>query len=414
MTSVLYISYDGLLEPLGQSQVLGYVEPLSRRHAIHILSFEKPADRSDVDAMAAMRARLAAQGIGWTPLTYHKRPSAPATAFDIAQGTRAALGIAHRHKVRILHVRSYVPAMMALGVLRFHRLRFLFDMRGFWADERVDGGLWPDGGRLYRIAKSCERRFLERADHVVTLTHASAAALAARPELTARATPVSVIPTCADLARFVPPAAPPAPPFTFGYVGSIGTWYLFPETLAAFRAVLERRPDARLLLVNRNEHDAVRAALAAAGLPPDRIELVAARHAEVPGLVQRMHAAAALIRPCYSKIASAPTKLAEYLGCGVPCLGNDGVGDVHAILEENRVGVSLAGFAEGDIAAGVDRLLALAGEPETRARCRATAERLFSVADGVAAYDRIYRTLAGEAEAEPQRQERAAAEAAHG
>lgn len=398
MTSVLYISYDGLLEPLGQSQVLGYVEPLARTHAIHILSFEKEADRADSAAMAAMRARLDRQGIGWTALAYHKRPSAPATAFDIANGTRAALAIVRREKVRILHLRSYVPAMMGLAVRRLADVRFLFDMRGFWADERVDGGLWPRDGRLYRITKACERRFLERADHVVTLTHASAEELAARPELAARETPVSVIPTCADLDRFAPPDAPPGPPFTFGYVGSIGTWYLFPETLAAFRAVAEQRPGARLLVVNRNEHEKVRAAVRAAGIEDGRLELVAARHAEVPALIRRMHAAAALIRPCYSKMASAPTKLAEYLGCGVPCLGNDGVGDVHVILEDNRVGVSLPGLSPDAIAAGVRRLLRLADDDATRARCRATAKRLFSVEDGVLAYDRIYRRLAGEPE----------------
>jgi glycosyltransferase involved in cell wall biosynthesis len=288
-------------------------------------------------------------------------------------------------------------------------VRFLFDMRGFWADERVDGGLWPRDGRLYRMAKRWEQRFLATADHIVTLTHASARELAARPEIATRNAPVTVIPTCADLDRFVPPSRPPGEPFTFGYVGSIGTWYLFAETLAAFRACLDVRPDTRLLVVNRNEHQAVRAAVAAAGIPEERLELMAARHAEVPALVQRMHVAAALIRPCYSKMASAPTKLAEYLGCGVPCLGNAGVGDMHEILEDNRVGVSLVDFASGTVTDAVHRLVALTDDPATSARCVATAQRLFSRDAGVAAYDRILSTLAGEPSVAP-----APALAAHG
>ncbi len=39
--SILYITYDGLLEPLGQSQVLAYLERMSDRLLIHIMSFEK-------------------------------------------------------------------------------------------------------------------------------------------------------------------------------------------------------------------------------------------------------------------------------------------------------------------------------------------------------------------------------------
>ena len=69
----------------------------------------------------------ASEGIGWVALRYHKTPTVPATAFDILQGVVVALLVAGRRKV-------------------------VFDMRGFWADERVDGNLWtrtrppaPDG-----------------------------------------------------------------------------------------------------------------------------------------------------------------------------------------------------------------------------------------------------------------------------
>ena len=59
------------------------------------------------------------------------------------------------------HARSYVPAIVAIAVKRVAGVKFLFDMRGFWADERFDRWLPPENGRLYRIAKNLERRFLE-------------------------------------------------------------------------------------------------------------------------------------------------------------------------------------------------------------------------------------------------------------
>src|SRR4051794_20204501 len=43
MTSVLYITYDGLTDPLGRSQVLPYLTGLAERgHRITVLSCEKP------------------------------------------------------------------------------------------------------------------------------------------------------------------------------------------------------------------------------------------------------------------------------------------------------------------------------------------------------------------------------------
>jgi glycosyltransferase involved in cell wall biosynthesis len=392
--AVLYISYDGMLEPLGQSQVLAYLEKLAGSYEIHLISFEKKSDRRDAAKTAAMTARLEAAGVAWTPLAYHKTPSAPATAYDIAVGTLTALYLVFRHRVRIVHVRSYVPALMALPVTRLSSAKLLFDMRGFWADERVDGNLWPAGGRLYRIAKALEARFLEAADHVVTLTHASAREIARFPYLSDRAPPLSVIPTCADLDRFSPRPVDPDRPFTFGYVGSVGTWYLFDEALACFKLILERRPDARLLIVNRNEHGFIRAAVEQAGIDPARLEIAAAEHRDVPAMIAKMTVGSAIIMPAYSKMASAPTKLAEYLGCGVPCIGNVNVGDMEEILEGNRVGVALTGFSEAERRAAVDRLLALLDEPELQTRCAMIARRLFSLDAGVDAYRGIYESLA--------------------
>ena len=220
MTPILYISYDGMLEPLGQSQVLGYLEKLAGGYDIHLVSFEKREDRADKAKVAAMKTRLKSAGISWTPLAYHKTPTAPATAYDIAVGTSVCLRIALRHRVKIVHARSYVPALMALAVKRVTGAKFLFDIRGFWADERVDGGLWPKDGRLYRTTKGLEKRFFKAADHVVTLTHASAREIAGFDYLKERCPPVCVIPTCADLERFIPLRQDVSQPFTLGYVGS--------------------------------------------------------------------------------------------------------------------------------------------------------------------------------------------------
>jgi len=271
----------------------------------------------------------------------------------------------------------------------------LYDMRAFWPDERVDGKLWPAGGRLFRIAKSLQRKLLLSADHVVVLTAAGEREVRTFDYLAGKTPPITRIPTCADLDRFTIQGPPQRDPFVLGYVGSLGTWYMLEEMLRCFVALQRRVPDARLLFVNRGEHAMIRERANAAGIPDASLEIVSATHSEVPALVARMSAAMAVIMPSYSKTASSPTKLAEYLGCGVPCLGNVDVGDVGDILESNRVGVALPGFSETEIEAGVERLLALTMEPDIQQRCRAAAVELFSLNGGVEAYDRIYTKMSG-------------------
>lgn len=390
---VLYISYDGMLEPLGQSQVLAYLRELSRTTDIHLISFEKRSDTDVVD-LRAWSHELAQAGIAWHPLTYHKSPSALATSWDILQGTVLGLWIAWRQRIEIIHARSYVASVMGLAIKRLTGAKYIFDMRGFWADERVDGGLWKPQSRMYRVAKAFERRFLLHADHVISLTHAARRELETFSYLRGRLPPLTVIPTCADLRRFRPDEGI-RKEFSLGYVGSAGTWYEFDATVACFKELLRTDPAARILVVNRNEHDFIRAKLLAAGVPLEAVELRSAAHAEMPAQINRMAAAIFFVKPLYSKRASSPTKLAELLGCGIPCLSNTGVGDMAEILEDGTVGVAVDGFGSEQLASGLRRLMRLAGDQGVRERCTDAAQRHFSLANGVEQYAQVYAQLRG-------------------
>jgi glycosyltransferase involved in cell wall biosynthesis len=390
---ILYVAYDGMLEPLGQSQVLAYLEKLSKERPIHLLSFEKPEDWVHADALKQMRKRIADAGIRWHPRRYHKRPTAIATSWDIAAGILAGLWLVLRYRLAVVHARSYVSAVIALALKRLTGVKFLFDMRGFWADERVDGGLWPRDGRMFRVAKWFEQRFLLRADHVVSLTQAGVRIMQGFPYLRSCLPPMTVIPTCADLSRFSPSSDVTKDGFVVGYVGSAGTWYLFDATVACFQQLLLMRPDARLLIINRNEHEYIRDRLSVAGIDESRFELKAAQHKEIPAEMAKMHAGIFFIKPVFSKQASAPTKLGEFLGCGVPCLANTGVGDMAEILKMENVGVAVDSFDNNALSLALEQLIQLTSEADISQRCTKAAQRHFSLEEGVARYESIYRAI---------------------
>lgn len=394
-SGVLYISYSGMLEPLGQSQVLAYQERLAVGRSVHLVSFERSDDWRNLGERSAVAARMAAAGIKWYPLRYHKRFSVISTAWDIMRGTFLGLRLVRRYRLGIVHARSYVPSAMALLIKLLSDIKYVFDMRGFWADERVDGGVWKPEGRMYRVAKWFERRFLLGADHVISLTHAAVAELRKFDYLTDSMPSVTVIPTCADLDRFVPIERSRDPGrFTVGYVGTAGGWYLFDATVAAFRILKESRPDARFLIVNRKEHKFIWDRLKAGGIEFADVEVLQAEPAEIPALMARMDATIFFIKPVFSKQASAPTKLGEFLGCGIPCLSNSGVGDMATVLRQDRVGIAVDALGESDLREGVKGLLALSAEPGVRERCVESARRHFSLEEGLERYAAVYQSLA--------------------
>jgi glycosyltransferase involved in cell wall biosynthesis len=319
-----------------------------------------------------------------------------ATALDVFFGIVVSCYLVLKHRIKIVHARSYVSSVIALSLKKLLGVKFIFDMRGFWADERVDGGIWPQDSRLYHVAKWFERQFLLNADVVVSLTHTAVNDIRAFSYMQGIQQKFVVIPTCANLQLFHPPLISVAhhpDDFVLGYVGTVGTWYLFDETLRTFMALLKIKSGARLLIINRNEHDFIRGRMLALGVDASKVELKSAAHHEVVQEIHRMDAGVFYIKPAFSKRASAPTKFGELLGCGVPCISNSGVGDTESILEGENVGVVLRVFDDEAHAQGVQALLKLVADADTKLRCVDVANQYFSLEQGVKAYEQIYREL---------------------
>jgi glycosyltransferase involved in cell wall biosynthesis len=373
---MIYISYDGMGEPLGRSQVLGYLRRLAAAYDITLISFEKP----DCDRRA-LRHELDGLGIDWRPLSYHRRPRVLSTLVDAFAGARSVVRAARRSRPAIVHVRSYVPALIALIARRWTGGKLLFDIRGFWADERVEGGLWPAGGGLYRLAKRCERWFFSSADEIVTLTEASVPQV--RAWTGGRDVEITVIPTCVDLDRFAERPPREGGPHAL-WSGSVGTWYRFDLTPRIVAAL------GLPLTVITRETDLARQLLS--GYPAT---VRSAAPDQVPNELFAGDVGLCLIKSSFSKLASAPTRFAEYLAAGMPVLVTPSVGDLESIVERDRVGVVVRDLHEDGLADAAARVLNLARDPETQHRCRRVARERFDVDTGSAAYATIYRRLSG-------------------
>ena len=260
--NVLFISYDGMTDPLGQSQVLPYLKGLRQKgYGITLLSCEKPERASQ---QPTIRQICQESDIDWQPIDYTRKPPVLSTLKDVRRLKQRTLEL-HREKgFDIIHCRSYISAIVGLWMKKKHGVPFIFDMRGFWADERVDGGLWRLSNPLYKTVysyfKRKEKEFLESADAIVSLTHAAALEIDSWP--LAQHQPIDVIPCCVDTDLFVPDhfgseaqkklkeeLGIPEDTCVLGYVGSLGTWYQLPEMLQFFNTWLTARPDSIMLFV---------------------------------------------------------------------------------------------------------------------------------------------------------------------
>ena len=138
---ILFISYDGMTDPLGQSQVIPYLTKLCKYgYRFTILSCEKPErfsqNKNDIYNL------LAPFPITWVSIPYHKKPPVLSTLWDIFLLKKTAKKIHQQQPVDMVHTRPGIPALVGLWMKKKWGIPFLHDIREFYADSRVDGGMW--------------------------------------------------------------------------------------------------------------------------------------------------------------------------------------------------------------------------------------------------------------------------------
>ena len=382
---VTYVSYDGALDPLGASQVVPYLLGLSVRGvAITLLTFEKPARWAQVAARDEMQSRLETCGIRWRPLRYHRSPRLAGTLLDVIAGSRTIAHEASRVAPALIHCRGDVATLMGRWARLPSTIPILYDVRGFFSDERVESGSWRQGSVLDRAVRRTEAANLRRADGVVALTHRAAETLRARrPSLPS----LRIIPTCADVSVFKPRTPGQKPEFGLVYSGSLGTWYMPEEMVAFVRSAAGAVPGPALFLTPQPEK------VRRLGPTREWAEIRTVEPGAVPEWLRRARALLFFSRRNASDRARCPTKFAEALASGLPVICNRGIGDLDDIVEREGIGVLVDGFSEAAYSTAIRRLKRLIEDPGLSERCRRLAATRYSVDLGVDAYHELYTEL---------------------
>ena len=394
MSNILYITYDGLLEPLGMSQVWQYQKKLGKDHNVIILSYEKSEDLINIHAL---ELEIKKSDVVWVRLSYHKSPSLIATTYDIFYGFISVLRIIKKYDVDFIHSRSYVATIIAYLVNKKTDLNYIFDMRGFWADEKVDGGVWKKTSFLYKFIKYIERKLLFNAEQIVTLTHAGKKDIKSLKCTKDSIDRISVIPTCANLDIFRPFLLEGSnieeDVFVLGYVGSVGTFYMFDEVLKSFKKLIKVKKNSKLIIINKNQHDYIKSFIHKENMKDLDIEIRSADYQDMTKEINAFDAGIFYIKPSFSKRSSSPTRLAEYLGCGKPCITNYGVGDTEYVISSGNVGVILKDFSDDSHIRGIEELLTLVNDPEVSTRCVNISKKYYSLDKGVNEYNKLYSRM---------------------
>jgi glycosyltransferase involved in cell wall biosynthesis len=401
---VLYLTLDGVLEPLGRSQVLNYIYRLSGCGFHYtLISLEHERALVDVDAVRTLELEINSYGIKWLRLPYHTGRGVRDVLKNCYTLFRAAWKEQKRESIRLVHARSYISAAIGLVLHKFAGIPYLFDMRGYWIDELADEGRWFGHPAAYRVGKWVERKLLKNSAAIVTLTQLQADDLRADVSNFASEKLIAVIPTCADyreldferpLKGIVPSAlrSELMRKLTVGWVGSINASYCFHESLFLFRLLLEKRSDAHLLCLTQQQAE-MESLLQRANVPKSAYTLKSVLHQDIAEWLLLMDWALLLLNSTYSKRGSMPTKLAEFFAAGVRPIQYGCNSEVSEYVHKAGSGIVLKGLSEADLREAAQRIATTPLQRDEVVNARNLTRSYFSIESGVSKYETLLAKL---------------------
>jgi len=404
--TILYITYDGLTDPLGQSQILPYVVHLSKLgFQFTIVSFEKKERfKKERDKIGAV---IKQAGIEWMPLFFTRNPPLLAKLYDLLRMKSKVFGLVRKNQFDLIHCRSYIAAQIGLRAKKRFGVKILFDMRGFWADEKKDSGHWSSSllySWLYNYYKKKEKHFIMFSDAIVTLTYSAKREILTWNILSDINTKLYVIPCCADLTHFdwhrinsrekthlkeklqLDGRFP-----IICYLGSIGPTYGVKEMILFFSELKKRFSTAKFLFFTKDDDKSINAEIVKyPQISENDIACFFVSREELPLFLSIVDYSIFFYKPSYSRIACSPTKFAELTGMGIPVICN-AIGDLNEKFL-NGTPTILVDRLSPELIKKVANDFDASGKA-SKELARDFALSHFSLERGVSMYETIYRNV---------------------
>ena len=309
----------------------------------------------------------------------------------------------------MVHTRPGIPALVGLWMKKKYGVKFLNDIREFYADSRVEGGMWNTKNPLFKVIykyfKSQESQQVKQSDGIVCLTNAARNIIAEWPEYRNNV-PISMIPCSADLALFnadnidsrkqqvlAGQLGIEKGDLVISYLGSIGGWYLTDEMMRFCKLLYQKVQPVKFLFISPHQHDLIKKIALAHKIPSNSIITVKASRDEVPMLLSLSSYSLFFIKPCYSKLSSSPTKHGEIMGMGIPVITNTGVGDVDEIVQKYNGGFMVNDFTDSSFHNVIDQLDKVSFDKES---IRAGAVDFYTLEKAVDSYKVLYDKILGD------------------
>lgn len=373
--------YNSFLDPLFQNLMYQYMRTLTSdlQWTFHLITFEQPEHIITKARMEDYVQELRAVGITWHPKKHH---TGKALLFKKGYDFISVFILLLRLRikgVKIIWSFANVAASISWVYSRILGMKTIIYSYEPHAKFMAELGLWKETSWRYKILNFLETKAGIEGDYVLTGTRFMEEEL--RPEKTRGK--IFRAPTGVDENEFYFRAGAlrevqvrhnfSAEDKIVLYVGKFGGLYYTDEILLLFKILNDHIPKIRFVVITSNPWTDIVQYCNKLSFDPERITYLTKVPAEAIKIyISASHLGISAVPPTPSQKFRSPTKVAEYLLCGLPFITCKGISEDDVVAERDKVGIVVQEFSETAILKAMPAIISLlqSDRDEIVARCR--------------------------------------------
>ena len=329
MAKALYVSYDGLLDPLGQSQIVPYISAISAAgHSLTIVSYEK-VDRTK-EQIELMEIKLQKIGVNWVSLKF--RPGKFWAIKRLISGVLLIRKLCRDLQPDFVHLRGFVSSV--IFQLSRSTVPYLYDFRGFALGEWVDIGKINQSSLLYRVLDRLDKKAVKSASGLVVLEECAKCLL--QDTYNISNVPLKVIRTCTDVKRY--PKREHVlnkenSALCFVFLGGARFPYRPDLALILIEKLIKHGVDCNIDFINEGDRGIIENAIDLTSIPKEKVRILRCEHSEIPNVLATYDCGIVMVESSYWRRVCSPTKMGEYLAGGVPVISLEGIDAIDELAQ---------------------------------------------------------------------------------
>ena len=327
----LYVSYDGLLDPLGRSQVLPYVFGLvDAGYSFTILSFEK-TDHSLIE-INQLKLELHSRGINWVylPFVYGRFHS----LYRFLIGAYKVNRLINNNSYKFLHLRGFFPGL--IFYLSMGKIPYIYDIRAFAGQFMYKKKIINKKSLLNKIFQYIEKVLILKSSGLVVLDESGEDYLKC---FFKTRVPLKVITTSTNIEKFYLDTRKYSNnkdnSIRFVFLGGARYPYLPERAFSLVKCLISHGYECDLQFINERDHKCIELAREKEAFPSDKFSIFSLTSEEIQKRLPMYDCGLVFINGGIWINMCSPTKIGEYLSSGLHVLGLKGIAVLDRMAKQN-------------------------------------------------------------------------------